>query len=665
MVTMKASGVLMGICLMFSIQSSAAQSAAESFGAHGWPSAPRLALNEEPKLCGELLGSATEAFLSDLGDVDPGEVITTNYPRVEMEPVESKEGKSGAGFIGRADLDIDGDGSRQVVIYRDIPFNWSGDWHYAYVFPSVDSFAKVKDAAFSAWGKLDDDQYPSPTQQHLGAQQYFPGALTNEGKAVSTGNVWASHSLFSFEGRYYFAFARNDFDRLMRPSETTIYRLRASGRVEPKCVIDSAADERAAMAFASLPAMGSFLSLIRTIGEPGPDSGTLHAETWHNAQAEAAVNRAVSRPWTVAANVMVGYQQGEYFVFGPRMTRFLEEWSQMELWNRREYQTLLASLGPATESYAGFLRSEFGVTEPAATQGARKVIENLLARRILIPAQYLEDGLEYFPQSTLHRGLMLRDHDQFEAGVAEIKYRAATDGAPTLDTNAQYSRALLDAVEWSYGLDRLLELGADPNTANEFGKTPLMVAAHFDRVDSVRKLLRAGAKVDLQTTEGDRFTLQLGRTRRTALMYAAENASPPVIKALLDAGADKSSKDSQGNGMSFYLDNNPRFTSEQRSRGVEGIAAEAGAFARASFDCARARTNAELAICTSPVLRTFDIQIESAYRLLKQKPGSRLAAEQRAWLKYRDDACKPNSDADCLAEVMRTRLRYLHMRQVE
>jgi uncharacterized protein YecT (DUF1311 family) len=613
------------------------------------------------------LSAATEAFLSEESNLDIGAVITGTYPAVAMDPVVGTEDSAQAPFLFRADIDIENDGTREAVIYRDVPFNWQGDWHYAYVFPSAGAFAAVKDTALSTWGELQGAQYPSPAQKFLGAQQYFPSAVTSKGKEISTGDVWASHRLFTFEGHFYFASAVNDFGRLTSHS-TTIYRLRGSGHVEPKCEINFATTDRAAKAFASLPGMASFLSIIRTIGDPGPDSGTMHAGTWHDAQAEAAVNRATSRPWTVAANVRSGYQQGEYFVVGERMLRFLEDWSQMELWNRREYQTLLASMGPAISSYAQFLRSEFGMIEPGATQAAKTVIENLLARRILIPSQYSdgEDPSPYFPQSTLHRAVILRDRDLLEEGVSQIKRRAAAkDAESSVDEKAEYSKALPDAVEWSYGLDRLLELGAAPDAANQFGKTALMVAAHLDRVDSIRKLLKAGAKVESQTTAGNGFSTNLTRVRRTALMYAAENASAPVIKQLLAAGADKSSVDSQGNGMGFYLDNNPRFTTEQKSRGVEGIAADADVFARPSFDCARARTILELGICTSPVLRALDVEIESAYIRLKQNGGSRITKEQREWLKHRDDACKAGSDSDCLAEVMRTRLRYLHMRLAE
>ncbi len=40
---------------------------------------------------------------------------------------------------------------------------------------------------------------------------------------------------------------------------------------------------------------------------------------------------------------------------------------------------------------------------------------------------------------------------------------------------------------------------------------------------------------------------------RYALRYVVENGTLPVIQSLLSAGADKSIKDSNGNGLQYYL----------------------------------------------------------------------------------------------------------------
>jgi ankyrin repeat protein len=68
--------------------------------------------------------------------------------------------------------------------------------------------------------------------------------------------------------------------------------------------------------------------------------------------------------------------------------------------------------------------------------------------------------------------------------------------------------------------------GADLNSTNSIGETPLMLAA--DSEDLVRKLLQKGANVDLQETEDE----------WTALHYACRNGNTNVLELLLQDGAD-------------------------------------------------------------------------------------------------------------------------------
>ena len=90
------------------------------------------------------------------------------------------------------------------------------------------------------------------------------------------------------------------------------------------------------------------------------------------------------------------------------------------------------------------------------------------------------------------------------------------------------------------------------NTRNAFGKTALMAAAEADQLESVRFLLDHGARVNADTWQtGGSKTMD--RDFRTALMYAAANASLPVIKALLAAGADPRQTDSAGLRPIHYL----------------------------------------------------------------------------------------------------------------
>lgn len=123
----------------------------------------------------------------------------------------------------------------------------------------------------------------------------------------------------------------------------------------------------------------------------------------------------------------------------------------------------------------------------------------------------------------------------------------------------------------------------------------------------------------------------------------------------------------------YYLPRNPRLTDPERSLGVAGLAKVAERFRGPSFDCSRAKLRSEKAICASEVLSIFDAELSRAYAELLTRDGDGIAQAQRAWLSKRDKTCTRQANdadsaddtADCLAALMRTRIRYLHNRLAE
>ncbi len=91
-----------------------------------------------------------------------------------------------------------------------------------------------------------------------------------------------------------------------------------------------------------------------------------------------------------------------------------------------------------------------------------------------------------------------------------------------------------------------------------------------------------------------------------------------------------------------------------------GILGGSGAAAQASFDCAKAGTSVEHAICASAELSRLDRALAEAYAGARQGAGTAqrdaIRADQRRWLARRD---RCGGQPDCLANLMDRRIATL------
>lgn len=654
------------------IRTAIAGTESDKFGVKHWPVEPTLSINAEPDLCKEILLGARDTFASGFADLDYSTSAAGNWEVLTWNPAFDDLNEATTSFIGRLDLDLDGDGRKQVVIYRSFTHSWRGDWHYANIFPSNNEFNAVAETIKEKWvGLSGDSQYPDPSKLDLGARQYYPGALSISNDKVQTGNVWAEHALIPWRHKYYFFAGSTEFDRL-RQTDLSLYHLHANGTVNEACRIDINGGKKLYAKFLATPGVSSLIKVIRNIGSGGDDCGTMHSGLQHDEQATAAERRAATRPWAVSLESKSVTSENPYYVFDDRTKKFLEYWSLEGLWTRREYQTFLEHIKPAEEGYATYLTNEFGVEPSKAKSNAAQVVQQLIGARFILPNSFdFTDRSRnlYFGEYSIGQALISRDWETINPILKNPESMSSYDVKTDSEVpfKVVLSKVLADAVEWPYVLDRLLKAGADPNQPNAFGKTPLMVASHFDRPDSVRMLLSAHAEVNAVTHNISGVCSNgFERVGRSALTYAAENASPVVIKLLLDAGAYPDIHDSKGNGLDYYLAKNPRLTGEEKKLGVTGLSKIASQFVGPSFNCLAARTRIEKLVCNSEVLRMFDQELARAYELFRLKQGVLAVADQRDWVKRKNASCTEVSlSEECLAEVMRTRIRYLHNRNSE
>jgi len=257
----------------------------------------------------------------------------------------------------------------------------------------------------------------------------------------------------------------------------------------------------------------------------------------------------------------------------PAMDEFpLRRWSYHTLANWHAYQDTRKLFLQARADLAAYYRQRFGLPEADALRAAHigvwNGLESWTRNAQPIPGPVRVAFLDADARPSLREWMANASPDVLTT-AADVK-----DDPP-----------LLLLVERPELLSALLSLHPDVNATNAFGKTALMTAAQFDQLETVRLLLGSGASIDAVSlapdqipgndpeVEGQQWSgcgyFAISHGSRTALMYAAANASLPVIEALLAAGADKRLADSQGSTALDYLTGKGPVGANPRLAGAE------------------------------------------------------------------------------------------------
>jgi uncharacterized protein YecT (DUF1311 family) len=197
-----------------------------------------------------------------------------------------------------------------------------------------------------------------------------------------------------------------------------------------------------------------------------------------------------------------------------------------------------------------------------------------------LAALYLDarvaDGFQFDPDDAATARLLTADYADKHSlqRAAAAGDTAALRGALGLEPNALAAGVqgdldeplVADALDHRETLKALLEMGVDPDSTGASGRTALMMAARLDRVDAARILIAYGASVDAgagdkvaETDIGGDPSCMRGDAAhadtpgRTALSYAAERASPALVRLLLAHGADPHKPDAKGRKPADYV----------------------------------------------------------------------------------------------------------------
>lgn len=100
---------------------------------------------------------------------------------------------------------------------------------------------------------------------------------------------------------------------------------------------------------------------------------------------------------------------------------------------------------------------------------------------------------------------------------------------PDLDIHAATFLGNIKAI------NQHIKAGTDLNQKDQYGSTPLIIAATFGKTEVAQALIVGGADLNLKSTEGS-----------TPLHTAAFYCRTEIVEALLEHGADKTLKNSYG-----------------------------------------------------------------------------------------------------------------------
>ena len=145
--------------------------------------------------------------------------------------------------------------------------------------------------------------------------------------------------------------------------------------------------------------------------------------------------------------------------------------------------------------------------------------------------------------------------------VADIRNRQARRQDTT--SNVNLNKELITSSENGDNLEnirRLIQKGADVNTKDENGETPLLWANVYGKLDVVKFLVESGANVNAKNNKGN-----------TPLMSSSRHGHLEVVKYLVSKGADVNAKDTSGHtalwwSIEEYRDEIEEFLSRQLAK---------------------------------------------------------------------------------------------------
>jgi uncharacterized protein YecT (DUF1311 family) len=337
-----------------------------------------------------------------------------------------------------------------------------------------------------------------------------------------------------------------------KPGDLGVYRLMGPAQLHRLCVFALHTPEAAAADPALAPPE---MEALKRAVAPLLPSGRLCPV---GDAARILAEEAAWRPWALDQGGSPGA------IAAGRVVLYLRNRALTGPEAARQYRAYAAARGATVEALTPFYIREFGRTAADAKRLASIYLDRLVAGGFrLDPDDEAATALlapEYAERHQLQQLALAGETDALRAALGPEPKAVAKGVQDDLDETLP-----TDALEHPQTLRMLLDQGLDPNEPGASGRTALMVAARLDLVEAAGILLARGAVADLAAGEavaqtdrgGDPACNESGAPSgdapgRTALSYAAERASPEMVRLLLAHGAAVDKPDSAGRRPADY-----------------------------------------------------------------------------------------------------------------
>jgi uncharacterized protein YecT (DUF1311 family) len=577
----------------------------------------------EPNVCKLVLEHYTRLYQSKKirtsGVIESKDVFNPEFDSREIEGV--------SGNIKTAKITIDG--VEKYIVYHKRWHSWRGEISTGYIIDENQT-------------SILEEQLKSASNDKI--KPFYPmGAL-----AYGSDFSWWENLPFQYENNWYVLEDFGDFYR--HNSMRSIHKLSLDGSTKKVCTIKIFENFSPENSGKDFPFFTAYKKAVEEITLSTGDCGTSHPEVYAENAGKLYASMSIIRPWAIDPTWKSGNNSWEVKDF---QRKHFDDWKYQDIWSYREFQTHENTKLDAINELKTHYINNYSYTNEDAEKLASGIIDSM-------PGAYYSLGVyDGANQDTSFLQSLVdgtynnwEDLELLKVGYENIPNLPLT----ILVDNPKMLKKLPDTINQN-------------NIKTFYEKDFLMFAAHMNNYDSVKYLIEQGWPINNVTKweNNGPCNPRMERTNRSALTYAAENASIELIQYLVSKGSDINITDTKGNNLDFYINKNPRFSVEEKALGFEGIIKKYSTLSdiQPSFSCSSKLNSIEQAICSSEGLSIYDRELLQAYQrvLAHENIAKRVQKSQIEWIKQRNNTCSQFKEKHqvnaCIARKTRARIRYL------